>query len=168
MLNLTQMKKAFADLNSELAKTNTIGEIGLCGGAVMCLVFQARQATKDVDAIFEPTKAIRDAAQRVAKKNNLDTDWLNDAAKAFFLSEPPRIPVMEFPHLKIWAPSADYMLAMKAVSARFDTHDRSDVIFLIRHLQLKSVEEVLEKIAQYYPRAQIPAKTQFLVEEIFS
>ncbi len=34
------------------------GEICLKKGTVMCLVFKARSATKDVDAIFEPCVSI--------------------------------------------------------------------------------------------------------------
>jgi hypothetical protein len=56
---------------------------------------------------------------------------------------------------------------MKCVSARFDTHDRDDVVFLIRHLELKTPDEVFEIVARYYPRGRVPAKTRFLVEEVF-
>ena len=73
---------------------------------------------------------------------------------------------MELSHLRIWAPSAEYMLAMKGVSARFDTHDRDDVLFLIRHLKLERPEEVYEIISRYYPRRKIPAKTHFFIEEL--
>ena len=58
------------------------------------------------------------------------------------------------------------MLAMKCVSARFDSHDRDDVEFLIRHLGLESPAAVFEVICRYYPRERVPAKTAFFVEEI--
>lgn len=167
MLNQKQIQQYFVDLNDELGRLGVQGEVGLCGGAVMCLVFQARESTKDVDGIFAPTKEIRLAAKRVAKKNNLPEDWLNDAAKGFFLQDPPKQTVMELSHLRVWAPKADYMLAMKSISARFDSHDKTDVQFLIAQLELKSVEEVFAIIQKYYPKEKIPAKTQFLLEELF-
>ena len=55
---------------------------------------------------------------------------------------------------------------MKCVSARFDTHDASDVAFLIRHLGLVAPDEVFERITRYYPHEQVPPKTRFLVEEL--
>jgi hypothetical protein len=166
MLKAPLIKKLFAALNDELAKKNVVGEIGICGGAVMCLVYHARAATKDVDAIFEPTKEIRKASKAVANKFGLDEDWLNDAVKGFLHVDPPREDVFNRTHLKVWAPSAEYMLAMKCISARFDTFDRDDVCFLISYLRLKKTEEVFNLISKYYPYNNVPAKTKFFIEEI--
>jgi hypothetical protein len=167
MLDIQTMKKLFHALNRELGKMDVVGEIGLCGGAVMCLVFKARAATKDVDAIFKPTREIREASKKVADEFNLPEDWLNDAAKGFFLTDPPKQDVLSLSHLRIWAPTAEYMLAMKCVSARFDTFDRDDVVFLIRHLEFGSFEDVSKAILKFYPNEMIPPKTRFLIEEIF-
>jgi len=59
-------------LNEKLKQQNIKGEICLYGGAVMCLVYDARPSTKDVDAIFQPAKNIRKAA-KVATNIRLDT-----------------------------------------------------------------------------------------------
>jgi hypothetical protein len=59
------------------------------------------------------------------------------------------------------------MLAMKCISARWETSDKDDVIFLIKHLDLKNVRAVFEIIETYYPKKLIPAKTQFFIEELF-
>lgn len=166
MLTVAQIKNLFKELNAELAKKNVTGEIGICGGAVMCLVFKARVATKDVDAIFAPTQEIREAAKKIAHHHQLPEDWLNDAAKGYFLADPPRQTVLNFSHLRVWAPPAGYILAMKCISARFDTHDLDDIRFLIQKLRLKTAATVFETVEKYYPRQSIPPKTQFTIEEI--
>jgi hypothetical protein len=64
------------------------------------------------------------------------------------------------------------MLAMKCMASRIsDATDRGDVAdirFLIRHLRLKTVEEVLEILGQYYPQDQIPPRARFLVADILA
>ncbi|OGV78150.1 MAG: hypothetical protein A3K19_15615 [Lentisphaerae bacterium RIFOXYB12_FULL_65_16] len=167
VLTTERIKELFQALDEELRKKDVVGEVGICGGAVMCLVFQARPATKDVAAIFEPTREIRKAAKAVAARCDVPEDWLNDAAKAFFHADPPREEVLNFPNLRVWAPTAKYMLAMKCISARFDSHDLDDTKFLVKYLQLWSPAEVFEIIEAYYPRRLVPPKTQFLVEELF-
>lgn len=168
MLTGPMILKLFGALNEELQIRGVVGEVGICGGAVMCLVFKAREATKDVDAIFEPTQEIRAAAEVVGRRFDVPPDWLNDAAKAYFYSEPPRTDVLNLSNLRVWAPGADYMLAMKCVSARFDTHDRDDVKFLIGHLNLTKPGQAFDIIRKYCPEHVIPAKTRFLVEELLS
>ncbi len=95
MLTADKIKQLFRVLDEELRRKGVVGEVGICGGAVMCLVFKARPATKDVEAVFAPTREIR-----------------------------------------------------------------------IGYLQLRTPAEVFDIIQTYYPRQLIPAKTQFLIEEL--
>lgn len=168
MLNVNEIESGFKALNEELRRRGIRGEILLCGGAVMCLVFNARKATKDVDGIFEPSSQIREAAVVVAKELKLPKDWLNDSAKAYFSPLAKKVEVRSWDNLSIWAPTTDYMLAMKCIAARYDTQDRDDVIFLIKKMGIKTKEEVFHIIEKYYPKREIPAKTQFFIEEILS
>jgi hypothetical protein len=163
----SEIKKYLEALNSKLSEKDVRAEIGIVGGAAMCLAFNARASTKDVDAVFEPTKEVRLAAAEVAKDFSLSKDWINDAVKGFLSPKIKKIILWQWSHLVIWTPPADYMLAMKSISARWDTSDRDDVIFLIRHLKLKSHKEVFKIIEGFYPKSRIPPKTQFFIEEIF-
>ena len=153
-------------LNDELGQLGVKGELCLFGGAVMCLVYQARPSTKDVDAIFEPTSQIRRAAQRVADTYDLRDDWLNDAVKGFVVPHQQRI-LLDLTNLKVYIPEPDYLLAMKALAARVDGQDKGDVIFLVRHLGIQSAEDVLAIVTNYYPYQRIKPVTRYFIEELF-
>ena len=166
MLTTEVIERLFAELNHELRQRDVTGEVGICGGAVMCLVFKTRCSTKDVDGIFAPAAEMREAIAAVGRKLDMPEDWLNDAAKGFFTSDVPRQEVAGYSHLRVWAPTAEYMLAMKCISARYDSYDKDDLVFLVDHLKLKSPQEVFAIITKYYPERTVPAKTQFFVEEL--
>jgi len=166
VLTVERIRELLSALDQELGKLGVKGEAGICGGAVMCLVFQVRRATRDIDAIFEPTREIRAAAKIVARRLDVPEDWLNDAARAYFHVDPPREEVLDLPNLRVWAPTARYMLAMKCISSRFDSGDLDDVGFLIEHLRLRTPAAVFEIIEDYYPRRLNPPRTQSVVEKI--
>jgi hypothetical protein len=166
VLTAEQIIGLFEALNLKLNQKDEIAEIGIVGGAVMCLVFHARAATRDVDAIFSPAELVRKLAAQIGEERGLPADWLNDAAKGFLQGDFARQDVLNLSNLRVWAPDAKYMLAMKCMSARWDTSDRDDVIFLVRHLKLTLPRAVYAIIEHYYPRNQIPPKTQFFIEEI--
>ncbi len=132
----------------------------------MCVAFDARPSTKDVDAVFHPAKQIRDAAMRIAGNNNLREDWLNDGVKGF-LTDHAQTVFLDMPNLKVYIPAPDYLLAMKTLSARIDTTDKDDVRFLIGKLKIHSANEVFSILEKYYPRQQIRPATKFFIEEIF-
>lgn len=168
MLKRDEILKYFSELNDILRKDSQLGEIGIVGGAAMCLVYKSRASTRDVDAIFEPSSVIRDAAARVGTKYKLPKDWLNDGAKGFLAENFKREVFLNLSNLSVWAPETSYMLAMKCISARWDSLDKDDVIFLMNQLKIKTAEEVFQLIESYYPKNLIPPKTQFFIEEILS
>ncbi len=153
-------------LNDELCSISVKGEVCLYGGAVMCLAFDARPATKDVDAVFQPTREVREAIARVAAKNGLPHDWINDAVKGFLVPHEQHL-LLDLPCLKVFVPTADYLLAMKALAARVDATDKVDVRFLIKKLELASPGEVFRVVEKYYPHSRIKPATQFFIEELF-
>lgn len=161
-----EIEKYLSEINAELATQATIGEICIYGGAAMCLAFKARPATKDVDAIFEPVKIIRGAINKIAEKYGLNEGWLNFAVKIFVVEHEKQI-LFDFSNLKVYAPTADYLLAMKVLALRAESFDATDVEFLIKHQNLRSLEEVLKIVADYYPKKEIKPETRFQLEEIF-
>lgn len=167
MLSKNQIEHLFERLNEKLKNDGVKGEIGIVGGAVMCLVFNARQSTKDIDGIFVPTSKIREFIREISEEEGIDRDWLNDGAKGYIQGDFKRVNILSLSNLNVWAPEAKYMLAMKCISARIDTSDKDDVIFLIKRLGLKRAEDVLDIISKYYPKQLVPVKTQYFLEELF-
>ncbi|MGH8138706.1 MAG: DUF6036 family nucleotidyltransferase [Steroidobacteraceae bacterium] len=173
-LTREELLNALRILSDNLGERGVTGELCLFGGTVMVLAFSARLATKDVDALFKPPKMIRELAERVAVELHLPNDWLNDGVKGF-LSARHEITagnLPQFPHLRLTMPVPEYLLAMKCMASRIggttgEQSDVSDIVFLIRHLGLKSARDVLDIVAQYYPANQISVRAQYLIEGLF-
>lgn len=172
MLHIDEILAALAQLSTELGKLGVTGELNIVGGTAMVLAFQARASTKDVDAIFEPTDAVRSAARLVAENLGLPADWLNDAAKRFasVSGDFVLLPALDFPNLRVLAPTAEYMLAMKVLASRSgigsDHGDGQDIAFLIRLLGLRTSEQVMSVVGRYYDSSRILPRSHYLVDEI--
>lgn len=162
-----EITQYLTELNDELRQMDIKGEVSLYGGAVMCLAFKARAATKDVDAIFEPVKEIRNASHRIADRHGLRIDWLNFAVKMFVVDHPREV-LFDLSNLTVTVPDADYLLAMKVLAFRPETEDENDVTFLIEHLGMNSYEQVIDIVKGYYPAKTVKAETVFWLEEFFS
>jgi hypothetical protein len=168
MLTAARIRQLLEALNAELALEAVRGELFLAGGAVMCLVFHAREATKDIDALLVPARELRRAAQAVAEREGLPADWLNDAVKGFF-SEAGRFEVyVEFSHLRIFVPHPEYLLAMKCMAMRLaeEFQDRSDVAVLLKILGLRRMVAAESVLARYYPLDRYPARARYVLEEL--
>ena len=59
MLSRDSILKALAQLSGELEQQGVLGELNIVGGTAMAIAFNALESTKDVDAIFQPSEAIR-------------------------------------------------------------------------------------------------------------
>jgi hypothetical protein len=59
-------------------------------------------------------------------------------------------------------------MASRIGAVEADPDDVKDIVFLIRHLCLKTADAVMELVAAYYPPNRIPIKSQYLVEGLFA
>ncbi len=160
MLDRDTIVTALTALSARLGSRGVSGEINLLGGTAMVLGFQARQSTKDVDAIFAPAALVREEALAVANELGLEDDWLNDAAE------------LNLAHLRVQSPRPEYLLSMKVMAARAarlgESGDKEDIRFLIRLLRLTSAEQVMAIVQTYYDPARILPRSVYLVEEIIA
>jgi len=170
MLTAERIRQLLEALNAELAHESVRGELFLAGGAVMCLVFHAREATKDIDALLVPAAELRRAAQVVGEREGLPSGWLNDAVKGFFVQSGRFEIYAEFSHLRIFVPHPEYLLAMKCLAMRLgeEFSDRSDVAVLLKVLNLKRIMDAQEVLARYYPLDRYPAKARYVLEELLA
>ncbi len=167
-LSQADIRRLFELLNDELRQTDTVGEVFLVGGAVMCLTYGARASTRDVDAWFRPPEEVRKAATRAAIKAGIDADWLNDAVKGFMSAQGEFAPFLELDHLRVMAAQPEYLLAMKSLAMRIgaEFRDEEDVRFLLRLLDVRSYEHALRIITKYYPLERLPQKTLYALEDL--
>ncbi|HJR63384.1 MAG TPA: hypothetical protein VJ803_06750 [Gemmatimonadaceae bacterium] len=170
MLTRADIQRLLTSLDAELARDGAEGEVFLVGGAVMCLVMNARPATRVVDAFFRPTRLVREAAARVAAQEGLPETWLNDAVKAFLSPRGEYDPYLEMPHLRVFTARPEYLLAMKCASMRLgeEFRDLDDVRFLLRYLNLSTVKDALEIITRYFDEKMLAPKTRLALEELLS
>ncbi|MFQ5527409.1 MAG: hypothetical protein ACE5GX_14235 [Thermoanaerobaculia bacterium] len=167
-LTKKDIRRLLVLLNTELEAVDTQGELYLVGGAVMCLALDAREATQDLDALFRPTKIIREAAARVAAKARVPEMWLNDAVKGYLSPRGDFVPYLELSHLRVYVAEPHYLLAMKCAAMRLgeEFHDLDDVRYLLRYLNLGSAQEALAIVARYFDESQLHPKTRLALQEI--
>lgn len=113
-------------------------------------------ASADIDGTFEPRDVVLDAAAIVARRRNLDRNWLSDGVRDFMPPEPDDHPRGERigPALVIEIASPEYVLAMKSMTTRKSDGDLADAVHLCRLLDV-STEGALESIARkYFPAGQ--------------
>lgn len=158
----------FDQLNTALLKKKISAEINVVGGAVMCLAFNARKSTMDIDGYFLPTTRVRELAADIAKKNNLPTSWLNDGVKGFFSQHGDFSLFWEKSNLKIFVATPEYMLAMKSLSMRMgeEFSDVTDVAYLLRYLNIETIDQAIAILTKYYPKEKFPPKTMDALEDL--
>jgi hypothetical protein len=170
MLTAARIEELLQSLNAELAVQSVRGEVYLAGGAVMCLVFHARQATKDIDALLVPAAELRLAAERVAEREGLPAGWLNDAVKGFFSANGRFEVYQEYSNLRVFSPHPEYLLAMKCLSMRLgeEFRDREDVASLLKALGIDRLDHAEAALARYYPLDRYPVRARYVLEELVS
>lgn len=168
ILTKTDIARLFELLNADLGRSDVEAEVYVVGGAVMCLVLDARAATRDVDALFKPARLVREASVRVAAIANVPEHWLNDAVKGYLSPRGDFDPFLQLSHLRVFVAQPTYLLAMKCMAMRIseEFHDVDDVRYLLRYLNIANAAEALDIVTKYFDEANIPLRTRLALEEM--
>ena len=155
------------EINFRLEKDNAHGEIYLTGGASLALVFDARYATRDIDALFEPKEYMRKIFKEIASDYDLDDDWLNDGVKGYVTPSMKFEVLFEYSNLKVFSANAESLLAMKLTAARQDRSDMDDSIVLMKELNIQSEGELFEIISKYAHPKYHTIQSKYFTKEAF-
>ncbi len=130
--------RAFEVLSSELPSAAAPRELAIMGGAALVLRYQARDSTRDVDAVSND-EVVRDAAARAGRRLGLPDDWLNDGAKGYVHGLSLGDVVFETSALRVRILAVPQLLAMK-LSAWRDDLDIADARLLLSKLSGEKAE----------------------------
>ncbi|MCL2049669.1 MAG: DUF6036 family nucleotidyltransferase [Defluviitaleaceae bacterium] len=166
-LSRADILKYFEEINNRLAFDGKHGEILLTGGAALTLVFNARNSTRDIDAVFRPMQDMRKIISSIAKEHSLESDWLNDAVKTYVTDKLTVEPFKAYSNLTITTVDAKSLLAMKLNSARFGTKDMDDSIFLMNLLNIKTEKEVFDILDKHVDPFLRKTRVKFFTQEAF-
>jgi hypothetical protein len=173
LLAKTDILRGLRKLGQRAQAAGLLIDIAVYGGSALCLAYNMRKATKDVDAAITGDRAfLREAAARVALEEGWPKDWLNEGVKGFLSAHEKleTFPIDGIEGVRIYAPTAQYLFAMKCMAMRLDgvegSHDVADIERLAPLAGIETAHDALDLIADFYPPERIPAKIRFGVEEI--
>lgn len=162
-----QIVTALTALGARLSERAIDGEVYVVGGAAIAIAFDARRATRDVDAVFEPKQEIYAAADEVGAELGLPPGWLNDGVKGFVSGpDDDAVAALEVPGLRVLVASPRILLAMKVLAHRIGEDD-DDVRLLANELGLAEAGSVL-RVAEEVYGDRLDAAARFFVEELFA
>lgn len=155
-------------MNEKLKEKNVSAYVNVYGGAVMCLLFNSRDNTKNIDALFEPESVLKEIAADIAREYKLNRDWFNDEIKLFSPETAQNKLFKSWSNLKIYVPSAEYMFALKCYSARFGkSKDLEDMRFLVKYLGISTFSQAVNIIEKFFDLNQIRGEVrEYLLDEL--
>lgn len=176
LLVKTDILRGLYKIDAMAKSVGMLIDLSIYGGAALAMVFDLRDATRDVDAVVNGSPAfLREAAKAIAEDEGWPEDWLNDGVKGFVSSNEQMELMASFNPtsvggLRVQTPTLEYMFAMKCMAMRPDgidgSHDISDIRALASKLELRTADDALKIVESFYPSNRIPPKVIFGIEEI--
>ena len=149
--NLDQYMKALAKAYRKLGGKTTPAEIILIGGAAVLADYGFREVTYDINAIISASSAMEDAIRSVTDELNLPNGWLNEDFRKTASYTPKLVQYSRYYKtfygvVTVRTVTAEYLVAMKMVSARQYKNDLSDIVGIIGEHQLRNTPLTFDMI----------------------
>jgi hypothetical protein len=182
-----QLLAALNEIGAAAIAAGTRLDIAMFGGSALMLAGNFRFSTEDVD-IAEIRRPWPDwlsaVVARIASQNGWPDDWLNDAVSTFlsplarserdfvFMGTFPR--ATEHAGLRVFVPSARYMLALKLKALRVSKYEKgmadlADVASLLGVLDIKDAEEAISILTDFFPNSPADVdKARFVLRHVLA
>lgn len=182
-ISLDEMRVAFEKLGRKAAEAGKVIDLCVYGGSCLMMVSNFRVSTADVDAVATTDQGFIDAAAAaIASELSWPPDWLNDGVRTFLSPnvEGPQghalsgtYPSEQEPGLRVYTPTAEYMLAMKLMAMRIDEYgdtgkDLEDILNLMSVVGIGSRADLIAIATDYYPEARTSAKLHLSADALIA
>jgi hypothetical protein len=153
------IERYLAELGAELKNQGLKKPVRilLIGGAYMLLFANAPRPTKDIDIFWldedgfqRAYTPLRESVQVIKQKHDLDADWFNYLAQMLMYDEvivPDGKLWKRFGPLHVYAPTREYMLALKITAGR--QKDLDDCAILLPNTQIRTREQAQDVVNRY-------------------
>lgn len=167
LLDRARITALFRQLGERLQRRGVVGDIYVIGGAAMALAYDARRATRDIDAVFLPHGIVLEEALALAAELDLPRWWLDEQASAYIApGGDPEAPLsFDHPGLRVTTASPEHLLAMKMMAAR--RRDIEDLRLLVAQLGLTSPAQVIEVCARVFPDEPLRDRARLVLADLF-
>lgn len=174
--------EALAELGQLAHDAGRVIDVAVYGGSCLMLVSNFRISTADVDAVAAIDQGFLDtAAQTVAARRGWPRDWLNDGVRTFLSPQVEGFaqhtlfrtyPNEQTPGLRVFVPTAEYILAMKLMALRLDPasgrNDREDILNLMQVAGMKQRTDIVQFAARFYPEARTSGALALAVDDLWN
>jgi hypothetical protein len=182
MLTPDALEDAFMEIGLRAREEGKVIDLAVYGGSALMLASNFRISTRDVDAVaVEEQDYVERLAAEIGAQRGWPGDWLNDGVRTYLspkvhgLTEHHELfrayPSEQAPGLRIFLPSAEYVLAMKLMAMRIDAGspklDIADIVNLLEVVGLRSEDATIEFAAGFYPEARISGRLRLGIRELW-
>lgn len=182
-MNPEDSEKYLKMLGTELQKRHVSGEILLAGDEVLLLDIKQPEEQSNIDAYLEGDETvldlpigleayfgrnatiIREVMCSLARQEGLLENWLEDALQSVFSLEANQLQWMEYPGLRIYRSSMDYLLTMKIVTSYQEGMNK--IRKLAGKLPIACASDLLTIVTTYIPEQLLTPEIYLFIERLF-
>lgn len=169
MLDRDKLLKIFRRADEILSDRNIKGEITLFGGSALIFAFRDRIFTEDIDAYLAPTDAVTTALQMAAEDvaGLKHGEWISTDVLKYVCARPPKelVEVYDGKNLKVYRPTAEYLLAMKIFASRGEK-DLEDAAVLAEHLKIRGDRAIQDVFLSVFPESYLSDNRILFIKRI--
>jgi hypothetical protein len=183
MLSVDDLHSALTDLGARAFARGKSIELAVYGGSALMLASNFRIASEDVDAVAATDQGLIDQlARQIAAERGWSSDWLNDGVRTYLSPNVDGLgqhhvlfrtyPNEQTPGLRVFVPTAEYLLAMKLMAMRIDPagggRDLGDILQLMQVVGIKEKKELQSFAEAFYPEARVSGRVRLGIETIWA